>query len=97
MTQYAKPDVYFTGLVDIANSAVEINAKEVGIVFRQSISFINTVTLDDAYGTLSFEDSPLSLDLPGSPLKLPLNALPDLHLKLGNIAQKGGQSVSYHL
>lgn len=79
--------------MDIANKAVHIKAKDVGVVFRQDVGFVNSITLQDAYGTLSFDDSPISLDLPGSSIKLPLSSLPSLTLRLGNIAEKKGQSV----
>lgn len=79
--------------MDMAKSAATFKAKDVGIVFRQGLAHVNSVTLEDVYGTLSFEDSPIALDLPGSQLKLPLNALPALTLRLGNMTQKGEQKV----
>ena len=79
-------------LLDKINDAVHINAKNVGLVFRQTMHYMNTVSLADVYGTLAFEDSPLSLNL-GSSLKLPLNDLPSLSLHLANMAGGKDQKV----
>ena len=52
------------------------------------------MVLEDVYGTLSFDDSKVTIDLPGAGWKMPLSDLPALTLKLGNMAETKGQTVS---
>ena len=73
--------------------ATQIKAKDVGIVFRQHIPFVNSVSLDDIYGTLDLSDSPMKIDLPGVDWKLPLHDLPALKLALGNMAAPNDHTV----
>ncbi|MCJ1398669.1 hypothetical protein MMC11_001870 [Xylographa trunciseda] len=86
-----------TALSDFITKAVNIKAKDVGIILRQSIPCINTVSLDDLYGTLDPSDCKATLQLPGANWKFPLDDLPALTLTLGSIAAKSGHTATFAL
>ena len=71
-----------------------MKAKDVGIVLKQNVPYINAVSLDDLYGTLDSKDCKATIELPGANWKFPLDDLPALTLTLGNIAAKSGHTVS---
>ena len=70
-----------------------MKARDVGIVFKQNVPYINPVSLDELYGTLDPQDCKATIELPGANWKFPLEDLPALTLSLGNITAKSGHTV----